>query len=138
MTGCDFGRGSFWISTRFILAVLPSARGIPGLPVRSVSYCRLGRRSLACAPSHECRWKWLLQRGLGKGCAAANASAVRQGPYCFSGYPPPWNTMFGGIEVDVLTELTHLHYIGLTYNVRNCGLGSEPNNGLGAPTFSPV
>ena len=46
--------------------------------------------------------------------------------------------MFGGIEVDVLTELTHLHDIGLTYNVRNCGLGSEPNNGLGAPTFSPV
>lgn len=45
--------------------------------------------------------------------------------YGFPGHLPPWNTMFGGFEVNFLPELKHLHNAGyniLTYDLRNCGL----------------
>jgi hypothetical protein len=57
--------------------------------------------------------------------------------YGFPGHLPPWNTMFGGFEVNFLPELKHLHDAGyniLTYDLRNCGLSGEANgntSGLG-------
>jgi pimeloyl-ACP methyl ester carboxylesterase len=57
--------------------------------------------------------------------------------YGFPGHLPPWNTMFGGFEVNFLPELKHLHDAGyniLTYDLRNHGLSGEANgviNGLG-------
>ncbi|VEI16577.1 alpha/beta hydrolase family protein [Actinomyces viscosus] len=57
--------------------------------------------------------------------------------YGFPGHLEPWNTMFGGFEVDFLPELRHLHDAGyniLTYDLRNCGLSSDANgviSGLG-------
>jgi pimeloyl-ACP methyl ester carboxylesterase len=57
--------------------------------------------------------------------------------YGFPGHLPPWNTMFGGFEVNFLPELKHLHEAGyniLTYDLRNCGLSGEANgntSGLG-------
>ena len=50
---------------------------------------------------------------------------------CF--WVPPWNTMFGGFEVNFLPELKHLHGAGyniLTYDLRNCGLSGEANGGI--------
>jgi hypothetical protein len=35
--------------------------------------------------------------------------------YGFSGHLPPWNTIFGGFEVNSLPELKHLHDAG--YNI---------------------
>lgn len=52
--------------------------------------------------------------------------------YGFPGHLPPWNTMFGGFEVNFLPELKHLHdggYNILTYDLRNCGLSGEANGG---------
>lgn len=57
--------------------------------------------------------------------------------YGFPGHLPPWNTMFGGFEVNFLPELKHLHEAGyniLTYDLRNCGMSGEANantSGLG-------
>lgn len=57
--------------------------------------------------------------------------------YGFPGHLPPWNTMFGGFEVNFLPELKHLHDAGyniLTYDLRNCGMsgdGNGINSGLG-------
>ncbi|MDO4255233.1 MAG: alpha/beta hydrolase [Kocuria sp.] len=57
--------------------------------------------------------------------------------YGFPGHLEPWNEMFGGFEVDFLTELRHLHNAGyniLTYDLRNHGLSSDANgvtSGLG-------
>jgi len=57
--------------------------------------------------------------------------------YGFPGHLPPWNTMFGGFEVNFLPELKHLHDAGyniLTYDLRNCGMSGEANantSGLG-------
>lgn len=57
--------------------------------------------------------------------------------YGFPGHLPPWNTMFGGFEVNFLPELRHLHDAGyniLTYDLRNCGMSGEANgntSGLG-------
>ncbi|HEX3681498.1 MAG TPA: hypothetical protein VHU83_03075 [Bryobacteraceae bacterium] len=57
--------------------------------------------------------------------------------YGFPGHLPPWNTMFGGFEVNFLPELKHLHDAGyniLTYDLRNHGLSGEANgviSGLG-------
>jgi pimeloyl-ACP methyl ester carboxylesterase len=53
--------------------------------------------------------------------------------YGFPGHLPPWNTMFGGFEVNFLPELKHLHDAGyniLTYDLRNCGLSGEANGGI--------
>ena len=53
--------------------------------------------------------------------------------YGFPGHLPPWNTMFGGFEVNFLPELKHLHDAGyniLTYDLRNCGLSGEANGGM--------
>lgn len=53
--------------------------------------------------------------------------------YGFPGHLPPWNTMFGGFEVNFLPELRHLHDAGyniLTYDLRNCGLSGEGNGGI--------
>ena len=53
--------------------------------------------------------------------------------YGFPGHLPPWNTMFGGFEVNFLPELKHLHDLGyniLTYDLRNCGLSGEANGGI--------
>lgn len=53
--------------------------------------------------------------------------------YGFPGHLPPWNTMFGGFEVNFLPELKHLHVAGyniLTYDLRNCGLSGEANGGI--------
>jgi pimeloyl-ACP methyl ester carboxylesterase len=53
--------------------------------------------------------------------------------YGFPGHLPPWNTMFGGFEVNFLPELKHLHQAGyniLTYDLRNCGLSGEANGGI--------
>ena len=53
--------------------------------------------------------------------------------YGFRGHQPPWNTMFGGFEVNFLPELKHLHdarYNILTYDLRNCGLSGEANGGI--------
>ena len=50
--------------------------------------------------------------------------------YGFPGHLEPWNTMFGGFEVDFLPELRHLHDAGyniLTYDLRNSGLSSDAN-----------
>lgn len=50
--------------------------------------------------------------------------------YGFPGHLPPWNTMFGGFEVNFLPELQHLHNAGyniLTYDLRNCGMSGEGN-----------
>ena len=41
--------------------------------------------------------------------------------YGFPGHLPPWNTMFGGFEVNFLPELKHLHDAGyniLTYDLK--------------------
>jgi hypothetical protein len=35
--------------------------------------------------------------------------------YGFPGHLPPWNTMFGGFEVNFLPELKHLHDAGYTF-----------------------
>jgi uncharacterized protein len=57
--------------------------------------------------------------------------------YGFPGHLPPWNTMFGGFEVNFLPELKHLHEAGyniLTYDLRNHGQSGEANgiiSGLG-------
>lgn len=57
--------------------------------------------------------------------------------YGFPGHLPPWNTMFGGFEVNFFPELRHLHEAGyniLTYDLRNCGMsgdGNGINSGLG-------
>ncbi len=57
--------------------------------------------------------------------------------YGFPGHLPPWNTMFGGFEVNFLPELKHLHDAGyniLTYDLRDPGLSGEANgviSGLG-------
>lgn len=53
--------------------------------------------------------------------------------YGFPGHLPPWNTMFGGFEVNFLPELKHLHDAGyniLTYDLRNCGMSGEANGGI--------
>ena len=52
--------------------------------------------------------------------------------YGFPGHLPPWNTMFGGFEVNFLPELKHLHDAGyniLTYDLRNHGLSGAANGG---------
>lgn len=57
--------------------------------------------------------------------------------YGFPGHLAPWNTMFGGFEVNFLPELKALHDAGyaiLTYDLRNHGRsGSDPagTSGLG-------
>lgn len=57
--------------------------------------------------------------------------------YGFPGHLPPWNTWFGGFEVNFLPELKHLHDAGyniLTYDLRNhgqSGTGSGGITGLG-------
>lgn len=53
--------------------------------------------------------------------------------YGFPGHLPPWNTMFGGFEVNFLPELKHLYNAGyniLTYDLRNCGLSGDANGGI--------
>lgn len=53
--------------------------------------------------------------------------------YGFPGHLPPWNTLFGGFEVDFLPELKHLHDAGyniLTYDLRNCGMSGAANGGV--------
>lgn len=53
--------------------------------------------------------------------------------YGFPGHLPPWNTMFGGFEVNFLPELKHLHDAGyniLTYDLRNHGLSGAGNGGI--------
>lgn len=53
--------------------------------------------------------------------------------YGFPGHLPPYNTMFGGFEVNFLPELKHLHDAGyniLTYDLRNCGLSGSANGGI--------
>lgn len=53
--------------------------------------------------------------------------------YGFPGHLAPWNTMFGGFEVNFLPELKHLHEAGyniLTYDLRNCGMSGEANGGI--------
>ncbi|CAN7615654.1 alpha/beta hydrolase [Phenylobacterium sp. LjRoot219] len=55
--------------------------------------------------------------------------------YGFPGHLPPWNTMFGGFEVNFLPELRHLHDAGyniLTYDLRNCGLSGDGNKNISA------
>ena len=57
--------------------------------------------------------------------------------YGFPGHLAPWNTMFGGFEVNFLPDLKNLHDAGyniLTYDLRNCGMSGTGNNntsGLG-------
>jgi hypothetical protein len=53
--------------------------------------------------------------------------------YGFPGHLPPWNTMFGGFEVNFLPELKHLHDAGynlLTYDIRNHGRSGQGSGGL--------
>jgi pimeloyl-ACP methyl ester carboxylesterase len=53
--------------------------------------------------------------------------------YGFPGHISPWNTMFGGFEVNFLPELKHLHDAGynlLTYDIRNHGRSGNGNGGL--------
>lgn len=53
--------------------------------------------------------------------------------YGFPGHLAPWNTMFGGFEVNFLPELKHLHDAGyniLAYDMRNHGRSGEGNGGL--------
>jgi len=53
--------------------------------------------------------------------------------YGFPGHLPPWNTMFGGFEVNFLPELKHLHDAGyniVTYDIRNHGLSGIGNGGI--------
>lgn len=53
--------------------------------------------------------------------------------YGFPGHLPPWNTMFGGFEVNFLPELKHLHDAGyniLTYDLRNHGQSGSANGGI--------
>ncbi|GMA14266.1 alpha/beta hydrolase [Deinococcus metallilatus] len=53
--------------------------------------------------------------------------------YGFPGHLPPWNTMFGGFEVNFLPELKHLHDAGyniLTYDLRNHGQSGQANGGI--------
>nr|WP_313093357.1 alpha/beta hydrolase [Moraxella sp. CTOTU48268] len=64
--------------------------------------------------------------------------------YGFPGHLPPYNTMFGGFEVNFLPELKHLHDAGyniLTYDLRNCGLSGDANgvtSGLGLLEYRDV
>jgi hypothetical protein len=53
--------------------------------------------------------------------------------YGFPGHLPPWNTWFGGFEVNFLPELKHLHDAGyniLTYDIRNHGMSGQGNGGI--------
>lgn len=53
--------------------------------------------------------------------------------YGFPGHIAPWNTMFGGFEVNFLPELKHLHDAGyniITYDFRNHGRSGEGSGGL--------
>lgn len=53
--------------------------------------------------------------------------------YGFPGHLAPWNSMFGGFEVNFLPELKHLHDAGyniLTYDLRNHGRSGDGNGGL--------
>lgn len=53
--------------------------------------------------------------------------------YGFPGHLAPWNTMFGGFEVNFLPELKHLHDAGyniLTYDMRNHGRSGEGSGGI--------
>ncbi|NMO03097.1 alpha/beta hydrolase [Gordonia sp. TBRC 11910] len=53
--------------------------------------------------------------------------------YGFPGHLPPYNTMFGGFEVNFLPELKHLHDAGyniLTYDIRNHGRSGAGSGGL--------
>ena len=53
--------------------------------------------------------------------------------YGFPGHLPPWNTRFGGFEVNFLPELKHLHDAGyniLTYDLRNHGMSGMGNGGI--------
>jgi len=53
--------------------------------------------------------------------------------YGFPGHLAPWNTMFGGFEVNFLPELKHLHDAGyniLTYDIRNHGLSGSGSGGI--------
>jgi pimeloyl-ACP methyl ester carboxylesterase len=53
--------------------------------------------------------------------------------YGFPGHLPPWNTMFGGFEVNFLPELKYLHDAGyniLTYDLRNHGQSGAANGGI--------
>lgn len=53
--------------------------------------------------------------------------------YGFPGHLPPWNTMFGGFEVNFLPELRHLHDAGyniLTYDIRNHGMSNVGSGGI--------
>ena len=55
--------------------------------------------------------------------------------YGFPGHIAPWNTMFGGFEVNFLPELKHLHDAGyniITYDMRNHGRSGDGNGGLAA------
>ena len=64
--------------------------------------------------------------------------------YGFPGHLAPWNTMFGGFEVNFGPELKALHDAGyniLTYDLRNCGLSGEGNantSGLGLLEYRDV
>lgn len=53
--------------------------------------------------------------------------------YGFPGHIAPWNTMFGGFEVNFLPELKHLHDAGyniITYDIRNHGRSGVGSGGL--------
>lgn len=53
--------------------------------------------------------------------------------YGFPGHIAPWNSMFGGFEVNFLPELRHLHDAGyniLTYDLRNHGLSDSANGNI--------
>lgn len=53
--------------------------------------------------------------------------------YGFPGHLAPWNTMFGGFEVNFLPELKHLHDAGyniITYDMRNHGRSGAGSGGL--------
>lgn len=53
--------------------------------------------------------------------------------YGFPGHLAPWNTLFGGFEVNFLPELKHLHDAGyniLTYDLRNNGRSGEGSGGV--------
>lgn len=64
--------------------------------------------------------------------------------YGFPGHLAPYNTMFGGFEVNFLPELKALHDAGyniLTYDLRNCGLSGDANgvtSGLGLLEYRDV
>lgn len=64
--------------------------------------------------------------------------------YGFPGHLAPWNTMFGGFEVNFLPELKHLHDAGyniITYDIRNhgrSGVGSGGLSGIGLLEYRDV